>query len=73
MTKRKAPKDSSAEKKSFWTTLPGIVTTLTALITAVAGLVVALNSTIGLFSPKVPLLLIHRPIQPHQRQWLQKL
>lgn len=53
MTKRKVTKDNSAEKKSFWTTLPGIITALTTLITAVAGLVVALNSTVGLFSPKV--------------------
>ena len=53
MTKRKTTKDVSVEKKSFWTTLPGIVTALATLITAIAGLVAALNSTIGLFPAKV--------------------
>ena len=52
MTKRKTTKDDSAEKKSFWTTLPGILTALAGLITAIAGVLAALNTTVGLFSPK---------------------
>jgi hypothetical protein len=36
-------------KKSFWTTLPGIITGLAAIVTAVTGLVVALNGA-GLFN-----------------------
>lgn len=53
MTKRKVTKkDDPVEKKSFWTTLPGILTAVAALITAIAGLVAALNSTHGLFSSK---------------------
>src|SRR6185436_14867518 len=52
MTKRKTTKDDSAEKKSFWTTLPGILTALAGLITAIAGVIAALNTTVGLFSPK---------------------
>jgi hypothetical protein len=34
-----SPQPSSESKKSFWSTLPGILTAVTALITAVAGLV----------------------------------
>jgi hypothetical protein len=37
------------DEKSFWTTVPGIITGLAAIVTAVTGLVVALNGA-GLFS-----------------------
>jgi hypothetical protein len=37
------------DEKSFWTTVPGIITSLAAIVTAVTGLVVALNGA-GLFS-----------------------
>jgi hypothetical protein len=37
-----------SEEKSFWKTLPGIITGIAAIITAITGLVVALNGT-GLF------------------------
>ena len=53
MKKQKDTKNTAEEKKSFWTTLPGILTALTTLITAIAGLVIALNNTVGLFSPKM--------------------
>jgi hypothetical protein len=32
-------------KKSFWTTLPGILTAITSLVVAIAGLIAALNNT----------------------------
>ena len=37
------------DEKSFWTTVPGIITGLAAVVTAVTGLIVALNGA-GLFS-----------------------
>jgi len=37
-----------AEEKSFWTTLPGIITGLAAIVTAVTDLIVALNGA-GIF------------------------
>lgn len=37
------------DEKSFWTTVPGIITGLAAIVTAVTGLIVALNGA-GLFS-----------------------
>ncbi|GAA3983044.1 hypothetical protein [Mucilaginibacter dorajii] len=37
------------DEKSFWTTIPGIITGLAAIVTAVTGLIVALNGA-GLFS-----------------------
>jgi hypothetical protein len=37
------------DEKSFWTTLPGIITGLAAVVTAITGLIVALNGS-GLFS-----------------------
>lgn len=38
------------QKKSFWTTVPGILTGIAAIITAITGLTVALYSA-GFFSP----------------------
>src|SRR5215216_2060905 len=52
MTKRRATKNDDGEKKSFWTTLPGVLTALATLITAIVGMIVALNTTFGLFSSK---------------------
>lgn len=49
MTRKKSVKDAPEEKKSFWTTLPGILTAIAGLITAITGLVVAINSTVSLF------------------------
>jgi hypothetical protein len=37
------------DEKSFWTTVPGIITGLAAIVTAVTGLIVALNGA-GFFS-----------------------
>ena len=37
--------EENDSKRSFWTTLPGILTGLAALVTAIGGLVVALNSS----------------------------
>ncbi|MDP9078668.1 MAG: hypothetical protein M3O71_14650 [Bacteroidota bacterium] len=37
------------DEKSFWTTVPGIITGLAAIVTAITGLIVALNGA-GLFS-----------------------
>jgi len=45
---------SDEEKsKSWWTTLPGVITSLTATVTAVAGLVAAITQT-GWFRPQTP-------------------
>jgi len=52
MAKRKVSKDESVQKKSFWTTLPGMLTAAAGFITALAGLVAAINSTIELFPSK---------------------
>lgn len=52
MAKGKSSKKDDNENKSFWATLPGILTAITALITAIAGLVAALNSTRELFAPE---------------------
>ena len=43
--------EKKEEEKSFWKTLPGILTGIAAVLTALAGLVAALN-TAGVFSPK---------------------
>ncbi|MCR8557848.1 hypothetical protein KXD93_09360 [Mucilaginibacter sp. BJC16-A38] len=37
------------DEKSFWTTVPGIITGIAAIVTAITGLIVALNGA-GLFS-----------------------
>jgi hypothetical protein len=60
MAKRKVSKDQPEEKKSFWTTLPGMLTAAAGLITAVAGLVAAINSTIELFPSKA----MQTPVPP---------
>lgn len=52
MAKRKVSRDEPEEKKSFWATLPGILTAITALITAIAGLLAAINSSAELFPAK---------------------
>ena len=39
--------------KSWWHTVPGIITTLTATVTALTGLVVAINQT-GWLGPPTP-------------------
>ena len=52
MAKRKVSREEPQEKKSFWATLPGILTAITALITAVGGLLAAINSTAELFPAK---------------------
>lgn len=39
--------------KSFWGTLPGILTAVAAVLTAAAGLIAALHGA-GVFSPKPP-------------------
>ncbi len=43
----------AGKSKSWWQTLPGIITTVTAAITALTGLVVAINQT-GWFGPPSP-------------------
>lgn len=52
MAKRKVSEKEPEEKKSFWTTLPGILTAITALIAAIGGLLTAINSTVELFPAK---------------------
>jgi hypothetical protein len=47
----KNKKASPEDKKSFWTTLPGILTGLAAVLTALGGLLAAFNGS-GLFSSK---------------------
>ena len=47
--------EESDSKKSFWTTLPGILTGLAALITAIGGVIVALHSSGESESVKAPL------------------
>jgi hypothetical protein len=42
------------KSKSWWQTLPGIITTVTATITALTGLVVAINQTGWFGSPTLP-------------------
>jgi hypothetical protein len=51
MKNKKTSKEDKQDGKSFWTTLPGILTGIAATITAIGTLVAALSST-GLFSPK---------------------
>lgn len=46
--------------KSWWQTLPGIITGVTAAITAIAGLVVAVQQT-GWFGPKAPATMASSP------------
>ncbi len=48
--KNATKKTSEEEKKSFWATLPGILTGLAAVITAVAGLLAAVDR----FAPRAP-------------------
>ena len=43
----------SKDTKSFWTTLPGILTGAAALVTAIATLIGALNA-MGVFTPATP-------------------
>lgn len=55
------------DHKSFWATLPGILTGLAAVITAVGGLIITLNAVGGdepSADPQQDLL------QAHNRHWL---
>ena len=52
MTTERA-KGSEGERRSWWSTLPGVLTALAALLTAVSGLVALLVQT-GLFGAKSP-------------------
>jgi hypothetical protein len=45
--------DGKEKSKSWWSTLPGVITSLTAAITALAGLVVAIKQT-GWFGAETP-------------------
>ncbi len=45
--------NSTQEKKSFWQTMPGIVTGIAGIITALTGLIIALNQT-GCFHSSAP-------------------
>ncbi len=51
MKTNKARPEDKKEEKSFWTTLPGILTGIAAVLTALGGLFAAFNNS-GLFSSK---------------------
>ncbi len=55
------------KSKSWWQTLPGIITSLTAMVTAVAGLVVAVKQTGWLERPNPPAVVAPAPNGPAAR------
>lgn len=53
----------SEEKKSFWATLPGVLTAITGLVTAIAGLVATINALQKTDSPKAPPEIAAQPVE----------